>query len=233
MFLLFWVYISIIKKVIINQLTIGRLYFYINMVEKLMNNLNGLFDGMLNIYEHALKADDAYKFFQLQPAFEDGKQILKVFKEPPEVCLNNVNFKYPNSDRFVLKDFNLKIKPGEKLAIVGINGAGKTTLTKLLLRYYQTTDGEILINNKNIDDIKIESFYRNVGILFQDFSSFGSFTVKENIFLGETSKLLNEHRLMKAAKSANIDEFVKDYPNKYDQILGEGYTGGIRPSTGQ
>jgi len=203
------------------------------MVERLMNNLNGLFDGLLDVYESALKADDVYSFFLLKPAFEDGKQILKTFKAPPEICFNNVNFRYPYSDKFILKDFNLKIKPGEKIAIVGVNGAGKTTLTKLLLRYYQTTDGEIMINNKNIDDVKIESFYKNVGILFQDFSSFGSFTVKENIFLGDTLKPLNKQKLMNAAKRADIDEFVNAYPNKYDQMLGEGYTGGIRPSTGQ
>jgi len=203
------------------------------MVERFENNLDGLFTDIASLYEMALRIDDTYQFFNLKPSFPDGKIELKKFKNPPEIVCDNISFKYPNTERFVLKDLNLRIKAGEKLAIVGVNGAGKTTLIKLLLRFYQTTDGDILINNDNIDDLKIDSYYQNVGTLFQDFGQYAALTAEENVFLGNVLKPINNKGIVAATKKSDSDDFINLYPNKYKQILSENYHGGIRPSTGQ
>lgn len=225
--------LNIIRKIVRDKLSIGRLYFYISMVERFENNVDNLFSNLASLYEMALRVDDTYKFFNLKPSFEDGKIELKEFKKPPEIVCDHVNFKYPNTERLIFKDLNLRIKAGEKLAIVGVNGAGKTTLIKLLLRFYQTTDGDILVNNQNIDGLKINTYYKNVGTLFQDFGEYQALTAGENIYLGDTSKDKNDKKIREAAKKADADDFINIYTNKYDQILSEAFKGGIRPSTGQ
>lgn len=232
-FVYFWVMLSIIGKIVRDKLSVGRLYFYISMVERFENNLDNMFSEVTTLYEMALRIDDAYQFFNLKPSFEDGKIELKTFKKPPEIICDNISFKYPNTNKLILKNLNLKIKAGEKIAIVGVNGAGKTTLIKLLLRFYQTSNGEIRINNDNIDDLKIDSYYKNVGTLFQDFGSYDALSAGENVFLGDILKTDKEKGIQEAAKKADAHDFIKEYPKKYDQLLSESYTGGIRPSTGQ
>lgn len=225
--------LNIIGKIVRDKLSVGRLYFYISMVERFERNLDGLFSEMAALYEMALKIDDTHQFFNLKPSFEDGKIILKDLKSPPEIFIDNISFKYPNTERYILKDFSLKIRPGEKIAIVGVNGAGKTTLTKLLLRFYQTTDGSIFINEDNIDDLKISSYHKNVGTLAQEFSKYGALTTEENIYLGDVSNQINTKKIKEAAKSSDADDFINVFPNKYKQVLSERYSDGIRPSTGQ
>lgn len=229
----FWVMINIIGKIIKDKLSVGRLYFYISMVERFENNLDNMFGEITALYEMALRIDDTYQFFNLKPSFPDGKIKLKIFKKPPKIICDNVSFKYPNANKLVLKNLNLEIKPGEKIAIVGHNGAGKTTLIKLLLRFYQVNDGNIIINNDNIDDLKIDTYYRNVGVLSQDFGEYSALNAKDNILLGDISKGGHEKEIKEAAKKADAHKFINEYPKKYDQLLSESYNGGIRPSTGQ
>jgi ABC-type multidrug transport system fused ATPase/permease subunit len=225
--------LNIIGKIIRDNLSVGRLYFYISMVERFESNLDMMFGDLVTLREMSLRIDDTYQFFNLKQSFSDGKIELSKFKKPPEISCRNVCFKYPNTKRLILDNLNLEIKAGEKIAIVGVNGAGKTTLIKLLLRFYQTTDGDILINSDNIDDLKIETYYKNVGTLFQDFKEYGAFSAEENIFVGDVSKGIDEKSVKEAARKSDAHDFINLYPNKYKQILSESFTNGIRPSTGQ
>ncbi|MDD4784340.1 MAG: ABC transporter ATP-binding protein [Candidatus Pacebacteria bacterium] len=203
------------------------------MVERFERHVNNMFSSITNLYEMALRIDDTYQFFNLKPSFSDGKIKLKGFKKPPKIICDNVSFKYPNTNKLILKNLNLEIKPGEKIAIVGHNGAGKTTLIKLLMRFYQVNNGNILINNDNIDDLKIDTYYRNVGMLSQDFGSYSELTAEDNIILGDPTKVVCKTDITSAAKKADAHKFISDYPKKYDQLLSESFNGGIRPSTGQ
>lgn len=232
-FVNFWIYFSIIMKVVAAKLLIGQLYFYISMANRFAESLNSLFTDVVGLYEVALRIDDVRLFFELKPNFPDGNLDIKILAKPPKIVVDNISFKYPNSEKYVLKDFDLTINAGEKIAIVGINGSGKTTLIKLLLRFYQVSKGNIFVNDDNIDDLKIESYYNNVGALFQDFGGYGAFTAEENIFLGDTSKKLKRKDIMEAAKKSDAHDFINEYKNKYSQILSEGFEGGIRPSDGQ
>ncbi|MFA5230702.1 MAG: ABC transporter ATP-binding protein [Candidatus Paceibacterota bacterium] len=203
------------------------------MVERFERNMDNMFSGITTLYEMALRIDDTYQFFNLKPSFPDGKIKLKTFKKPPKIVCDNISFKYPNTNKLILKNLNLEIKPGEKIAIVGHNGAGKTTLVKLLLRFYQVNNGNIFINNDNVDDLKIDTYYRNVGILSQDFGEYGALNAKDNILLGDIAKGGHLKEIKDAAKKADAHKFISEYPKKYDQLLSESYNGGIRPSTGQ
>jgi len=232
-FIFFWAYTSILRKIIQEHLSVGRLYFQMSMVDRFSGNLDQLIVDITSLYETALRLDDTYQLFHLTPNFPDGTKILKETKLSPEIICDNISFKYPNTDKYILKNFNLIIKPGEKIAIVGVNGAGKTTLTKLLLRFYQVNDGKILIDKEDINDLKIDEYYKNVGTLFQDYSTYGALTAEENIYIGDVQKPVDKEKVIKAAKKSDAHEFIDKYNEKYNQILSESFTGGIRPSTGQ
>jgi len=158
---------------------------------------------------------------------------LSVLKTGPGIKFSSVSFRYPNTTKNVLTDIDIDIKPGEKIAIVGNNGAGKTTLVKLICRYYQTTTGEILINDNRLNDLKIDSWYQNIGVLFQDYNLFEHLTPSESIRIGRYRHNFDPKEISTAAKMAEAHDFISTLPEGYQTILSERYKGGVRPSTGQ
>jgi len=146
------------------------------------------------------------------PAFKNGS---KEFPESHTIQMCNVSFSYDGKND-VLKDLNLSIKDGEKIALVGCSGAGKSTIVELIARFYDINRGEILIGKKNIKEIDYETLLENVSIVFQKtFLSKGS--VLENIRMGSNATL---EQVRKAAKQAQIDDFIMALPDKYDTIVG-------------
>ena len=152
--------------------------------------------------------------------------------DPATIEFKNVSFKYPDTERFILKNFNLLIKSKEKIAFVGENGAGKTTIVKLLLRFHDVQEGEILINGVNIKEVNLDEWYKRVGVLFQDFIKY-QFTFKENIYFGDLKKIGKEKFLKEAIGKSGTEGFMHTLPNKYDQVLGKMFDGGIELSGGQ
>ena len=143
----------------------------------------------------------------------------------------NLTKKFPGT--LANDHINIKINKGEVHAIVGENGAGKTSLVKLLMRLYDVQKGEILINQKNIQDYKLDDWYKNIGILFQDFNFYAHLTAEENIHLGKPKKKKDMNEIIASAKKADAHDFINQYPKKYKTILSEKYKGGIKPSDGQ
>ena len=226
-------YTFIFKNLLKGLISIGTTTFQIINLSVFSNNLEDASGRFGSVYEDGIRFNDLKKIFEITPPFPDGKMDYIYSEKPPLINFNAVTFKYPDSDIEVIKNLNLEIKPGEKIAIVGENGAGKTTLVKLLCRFYQVNEGAIFLDEKNINDLKIDSWHKNLGVLFQDFNTYPNLTVKENIYLGKSGEKLDINRMIKAAQSASADEFIKKYPKGYEQILSEKYAGGIRPSTGQ
>jgi len=151
---------------------------------------------------------------------------------PPVIEFKNVTFKYPKTQRSILKKFNLTINPGEKIALVGENGAGKTTIIKLLLRFYDPTEGEILINGVNIKELNLEEWHKLVGALFQDFIKY-QFTFKENVYIGNLSKIDNEKLLREAIAKSGASAYVGKLPEGINQVVGKMFEKGIDLSGGQ
>ena len=116
--------------------------------------------------------------------------------------------------------------------MVGENGAGKTTLIKLLLRFYDVTDGEILINGVNIKNVNLAEWHKQIGALFQDFIKY-QFTFKENVYFGDLTKEHEEKLLREAIEKSGADKYVNNLPDKYDQVVGKMFEGGIDLSGGQ
>ncbi|HLC83974.1 MAG TPA: ATP-binding cassette domain-containing protein, partial [Bacteroidia bacterium] len=152
--------------------------------------------------------------------------------KPPIIEFKNVSFKYPDSKRFILKNFNLTIGSGEKVALVGENGAGKSTLIKLILRFYDATEGEILINGTNIKEVDLKTWHQQIGALFQDFIKY-QFTFKENIIYGDIAKRNDAVAIKEAIKKAGADSFLGNLPKGTDQIVGKTFEEGVDLSGGQ
>ena len=139
---------------------------------------------------------------------------------------NHVNFGY-TSKKQVLFDFNLKIKPGEKIGLVGVSGSGKSTLIALLQRFYNLSDGQIKINGQNIADVSLDSLRNMVAVIPQDTSLFNR-TLRENIIYGNPKA--TEKQMIAAAKKANAHQFIMETEKGYDSFIGDR---GIKLSGGQ
>lgn len=159
-------------------------------------------------------------------------QIIPTSPKPPVIEFKNVSFKYPGTKREILKNFNLTFNSGEKVALVGENGAGKTTIIKLLLRFYDVTEGEILINGVDIKRADLKKWHKQIGALFQDFIKY-QFTFKENVFFGDLTKNGHEKLLKQAVDKSGASRFLPKLPNGIDQTVGKMFAGGIDLSGGQ
>tara|TARA_Y100001970_G_scaffold80605_1_gene102349 strand:+ start:10543 stop:12351 length:1809 start_codon:yes stop_codon:yes gene_type:complete len=143
---------------------------------------------------------------------------LKIDSFNNNITFNNVSFKYEENKNNILHDINTTIKKGEIIAVVGESGAGKTTFVDLIPRYFEVNDGEILFDNKNINDINVFSLRDRISIVSQDNLLFNN-TIYNNILFG--NKDATEKDVYRAAKIANADEFINSFPKKYDTLVGE------------
>lgn len=144
----------------------------------------------------------------------------------------NVSFRYPDREEWALRDINLRIGPGEKIALVGANGAGKTTLIKLLTRLYDPTEGQILLDGVDLRDYNINELRQRIGVIFQDFVRYQT-TARENIGFGQIDELANEPRIRSAAVRGGADEVLAQLPHGYDTMLGRWFENGAELSGGQ
>ena len=149
-----------------------------------------------------------------------------------EFIFRDVCFSYPNTEKQILNNINIKIADKEKLVIVGMNGAGKSTFIKLLCKFYRPTKGTITLNGVNIWDIPNEIYYKIIGAVFQDFANF-SFSIKENIILEESSSA-NAGKLSEIIRSVGLENQIEALPNRYETYLSKHFdSGGIELSGGQ
>ena len=230
---LFTQYLNL-KAVLAGSLGIGQFTLYFQQTQNIMLGAHGVLDHYSSINMRNKYIEKYFEFMAMTRVVHSPSEAITVPPSPfpPIIEFKNISFKYPNTKRYILKNFNLSIKNGEKIALVGENGAGKTTLIKLLLRFYDVTDGEILVNGINIKNINLEKWYSEIGALFQDFIKY-QFTFKENVYFGDQKQINNLELLKDAIKKSGADEYLKDLPNKFNQIIGKMFKDGIDLSGGQ
>lgn len=165
----------------------------------------------INLRENGLYVEKFRRFMNAKEKIISGTKET-VFEKPPVIKFENVSFKYPGTEKYVLKNINLEISPYKKVALVGYNGAGKTTLTNLLLRLYDVTDGAITVDGINIKEWDIKAYHKNFAAVFQDFSLFGA-TLGENVSMNDSPQ---KEKVEKALTAAN---FEKALPDGTDSIL--------------
>lgn len=148
----------------------------------------------------------------------DGAKPIQSLKQ--EIRFDNVSFHYDDGDQsLVLKNVDLRVKPGEVIALVGSTGGGKTTLVNLLARFYEPTDGIITVGGMDYRDIDISAYHSRLGIVLQTPHLFSG-TIRENIRYGKLDA--TDEEIVTAATQAGADEFIRSFPNGYDEEVGEG-----------
>ena len=225
-------YVFIIYRVLSGAITLGELTFLSGSFNRLMKNLQDFFSKFTRISESALYLKDYFDFIDISILSKSKEDVPLPKKIQQGFEFKNVKFAYPGSDNNILKGISFTLKAGEKLAFVGQNGAGKTTLTKLLLRFYEPTSGEILLDGVNINRFNKAEYQAFFGVIFQDFFKY-EFTVKENIAIGDITELDNQDKIANAAELSLADAVISELKNGYDQQLGKRFSNGQELSGGQ
>jgi ATP-binding cassette subfamily B protein len=171
--------------------------------------------------------DRFFEMLQMERDIPDQAGTVELTQVRGEITFRNVSFRYACDSPFVLKDLSLVIRAGELVALVGASGVGKTTLCSLIPRFYDATEGDILIDGRNVRDVRPRSLRRNIGIVQQDVYLFAG-TVAENLRYGKPDASLDE--IIEAAKQAHAHDFIMALPNRYDSEIGER---GVKLSGGQ
>lgn len=214
------------KLVVSGEIQIGKLIafsMYTGMFWRPITNLSSFYNTMITNFA---AADRIFDILDINPEIENLPGATKIEKISGEVEFKDVTFAY-NKSTEVLKNVNFKIKKGERVALVGATGAGKTTIISLLSRFYDPTNGEILVDGKNIKKLDIESYRSQVGIMLQDTFLFSA-TIMENIRYGRLDA--TDEEVIEAAKAVNAHQFIIKMEDGYFTKVNER---GSRLSLGQ
>lgn len=226
-------YVLIVFRTVAGIFSLGDLTFLSGAFLRLRTKLQGFFTRFTAITESALYLQDYFEFLDLKYSDTVSEEKLPLPKKIQKGFeFKDVGFKYPKSEAWVVRNINFDLKAGEKLAFVGENGAGKTTLIKLLLRFYEPTEGEILLDGIPVKEYDQTAYQQYFGVIFQDFVKF-ELTLRENIAMGEISEIKNQERIAGAAEKSLADEVVAIMPRGYDQQLGKRFKQGKDLSGGQ
>lgn len=216
--LLFYILVAI--RVFTGEFQIGDYTLYTGAIASIATCVGTLIASTGTIYEGTLFIDNLIVFLNekqhIVPAKEPGEMVQRGGEHTIEFV--DVSFRYPGTNRDVLKNISFTIHPGQTLALVGLNGAGKTTLIKLLTRLYDPTAGQILLDGKDIKTYDVKSLYQTFGIIFQDFGKY-ALTVEENIRLGNIHKDAPMEAVEYAAGQSTAGEYIEKLPEKYDTPL--------------
>lgn len=195
----------LVYSVLYKGMSIGNFTLYFATIVGFATFMERILDCISDINNQSLYLTDYIDF--MFESEEKEKGIREIPKDRTyEIEFKNVSFKYPNSERYIMKNLSLKIKKGQRLAIVGVNGAGKTTFIKLLTRLYEPTDGEILINGINIKEFKKKDYFKLFSVVFQEINIF-AFSVKNNIALVPEENI-DKDRVSKAIDEAGMTEKI-------------------------
>ncbi len=228
-------FLYVAYKVTLGELQIGDYSLYTGALNSITSGVATIISSTATIFEGTLFIENMIRFMK------DKKNIKPTLAEPriPDrhightIEFKNVSFKYPETNRYVLKNINILLRPGETAVLVGLNGAGKTTLIKLLTRLYDPTEGVILLDGHDIREYDTEKLYDMFGIIFQDFGKY-AVSVKENIAFGQVDKDLDEQNIRDAAEQSNSLQFIEKLPNKFETPLMRYFeVNGIELSIGQ
>ena len=200
------------KAIVTKEVGLGDFAATFNGASSISNSVFAITSQFaISMRENGLYVEKFRRFMNAKEKMISGKKTT-IYENPVTIKFENVSFKYPGTDKYVLKNVNFEISPYKKIALVGYNGAGKTTLTNLLLRLYDVTEGAITINGVNIKEWDINAYHRNFAAVFQDFSLFGA-------TLGENVSMDDSHEKEKVEEALNAADFHRELPDGTDSIL--------------
>jgi ATP-binding cassette subfamily B protein len=226
-------YAWIVWHTVQGKISLGDMTLYLAIFRQGQSTFQSILSAVGNIYENNLFMANYFEFLGLRPqmSLSSGHRKLPV---PLSVGVEfrGVGFRYPENGVWALRDINLKIRPGEKIALVGHNGAGKTTLIKLLSRLYDPSEGAILIDGIDIREVEPTELQRRIGVIFQDFVRY-HLPVSENIGFGQIDAVDDLDRIVESARKSGADAVVENLPDGYRTMLGRWFRDGHELSLGE
>ena len=226
-------YAWVIWRTLAGALSIGTLYFLASAIQQASLNIQQVFSTLAGIADQALFLTDLLAFFGMQPTIRSKPNALPAPRPIRRGFeFQNVSFRYPGTDRLVLRGLNFHLHPRERVALIGENGEGKTTIVKLLTRLYDPSEGEILLDGIDLREYDLEDLYREIGVIFQDFMRY-EMTAGQNIASGRIEDLGNLPLLEESARKSGADQVIERLPGGYDQMLGRRFEGGVDLSGGE
>ena len=200
------------------RITSGDLISFVTALGLMHQPLKRLISKNNDLQDSLPSADRVVEIFDEKVETDVFGEAVEFNEKIQDIKFENVNYKYDDSNEYVLKNINLDVKAGEIIAFVGKSGSGKTTLVNLLARFFNTDEGKITVNGVNIKNIHLDTYRNKFAIVPQETFLFGG-TIKENISFG---KNVSDEEIISAAKMANAYNFIQeDLPNKFETEVGE------------
>ena len=221
------------------RITVGDLTLVFNAAQQARSQLNALVGSGGQIYEEALLATRFFDLLDMDPQSVEAALVPPPTSPAPTpkpitrgIEFRNVSFKYPATDKWILRDVSFEIPARSKVAIVGENGAGKTTLVKLLARLYDPVEGGILLDGRDLREYDLGGVRSDVAVVFQDFFRY-DLSAADNVGFGEVRALDDRDRIQAAAKQAGAHDIIEALPKGYDTVLGRTFDEGVDLSGGE
>lgn len=208
------IYLYLVINVLNNFISIGDFSMFLTAVNNFSNSLTTIMGTYISIAESSLYVFDYITFSKLEVIYDKNKRNDKITEDKLEIEFCDVSFAYPGQKQLALKHVSVKISQTEKLSIVGENGAGKSTFVKLIMRLYKPTEGKILLNGTDIQDIDISDYTRLISSVFQDYKIL-AFSVKENISAG----YFDAGNMSDTLSRVGLSEKITDLPNGIETNL--------------
>ena len=226
-------YAYIVWRTLHGEFTIGDLTFLAGSFRRLRNLLEDLLMGFSQVAGQALYLDDLFSFFDIRAEITSPPNP-RPFPQPIRTgfVFEDVGFRYPGAERWAVRHLNFTLHANEVLALVGENGAGKTTLVKLLARLYDPDEGRILLDGRDLREYDLAELRSNTGVIFQDFVRY-HMTAAENIAVGRIEARNDRARIVEAAHRSLADEVIAKLPERYEQVIGKVFRGGLDLSGGE
>ena len=241
-------YALMLMRAVLGTISIGTLTFLAGSFSRGRSAIQSLLFGVSSVAEQALYLKDLFTFFEMKPSITARQGAPPVPRPIRDgFVFEDVGFTYPGSERWAVRHINLRLQPGERVALVGLNGAGKTTLVKLLSRLYDPSEGRILLDGRDLRDYDLASVRQAVGVIFQDFVRY-DMRFDENIAVGEiesareyleraprTDDLTIEPHpaVASAAERSLAASLLPRLPARYRQMLGRRFEQGVDLSGGE
>lgn len=215
------------NSVRIGALEVGVLLMFVSVIGYISTSMARVVEDSSLLYDSLLWIEKYFNFLEYQDNFENGTQDFPDDFE--NLNVKNLSFTYPFSDTEVLHNVSFSVKSGEKIAVVGENGSGKSTLVKLLMRFYDPTNGKISVDNYDLKDINIFDLHKNLSATFQDFSRF-KLTLKENVITGYS---FNKDRVNNVLKASGLGDLLSNDHLNLNTMLAKDFENGTDLSGGQ
>jgi ATP-binding cassette, subfamily B, bacterial len=225
-------YAYVIYRTVTGTLSWGSLQFLAGALAGASSNIQNIFSTFSSIADQSLFLTDLVEFLRVEPTISSKPNALPAPRPIRDgFVFDRVSFSYPGTTRRVLDGLDLRIEPGERIALIGENGEGKTTIVKLLTRLYDPTEGRVLLDGVDLRDYSVEDLHSQIGVIFQDFVRY-EMSARDNIAIGRID-VAEDSSIRLAAHKSLAAQVVERLPLAYQQMLGRRFEGGVDLSGGE